>query len=180
MVSRSSKAVAARKRALAAAKRVRRRKDGSREIKYSQELAQEICARIGRGAVWSRISGTDGMPEYSTLYRWRDKYPEFAEAWALAKVAGNEFRADEVLAVSEEATRETIQEDRLLVGSLKWHVARADSLAAKSNDWVSGRRRLVIRIREFERAWRADGTPYVREITASEDGDHLATGDGAE
>ena len=105
MVSRSLKAKAATALARAKALKVRRRKDGSREIKYTLELAQEICARIGRGEIWSRICGTDGMPEYSTLYRWRDKYPEFAEAWALAKAAAKEVRADEVLAVSMEATR---------------------------------------------------------------------------
>jgi hypothetical protein len=171
MASRSEKAAAVRAIALAKAKRVRRRKNGSREIKYSKALAQEICERIGRGEIWSRISGTDGMPEYSTLYRWQRKYPEFAEAFALARTAATETRADEVLAVSMEATRETIQEDRLLVGSLKWHVSRADGIEAKSNNWTLGKeRRLVIRVREFERAWREDGTPYVREITASETG----------
>ena len=104
---------------------------------------------------------------------------EFAEAFAQAQAIGNEVRADEVVAVSRETTRETIQQDRLHVSSLKWHVTRADKMAAKSNDWVSGKRRLVIRIREFERAWRADGTPYVREITASESGDRASEG-GAE
>lgn len=165
MPSRSAMAAASR----AARKRVRRRKDGSRAVRYSETLAREICERIARGEVWSRIGGTDGMPEYSTLFYWRRQKPDFAEAFALARAAATEARADEVLAVSMEATRETIQEDRLLVGSLKWHVARADGIEAKSNNWTFGKeRRLVIRVREFERAWREDGTPYVREITASE------------
>jgi hypothetical protein len=170
MVSRSSKAKAATALARAKALKVRRRKDGTRAVTYSLELAQEICARIGRGEIWSRMSGTDGMPEYSTLYQWRRDKPEFAEANALAKAAANEVRADEVLAVSMEATKETIQQDRLLVGSLKWHVARADGIEAKAGWALSKDRRLVIRIRQFERAWREDGTPYVREITACEGG----------
>jgi len=170
MTSRSAKAAAVR----AKGKSVRRRKDGSRVIRYSEALAQEVCERIARGGVWSRIGGTDGMPEYSTLFYWRRTRPGFAEAFAMAQAAGNEVRADEVVAVSKEATKETIQEARLQVGSLKWHVARADGIAAKSNNWISGKRRLVIRIREFERAWRPDGTPYVREITASEDEERTA------
>jgi hypothetical protein len=176
MASRSAKAAAAR----AKGKAVRRRKDGSRVVRYSEALAGEVCERIARGAVWSRIGGTDGMPDYSTLFYWKRTRPEFAEALALAQAAGTEVRADEVVAVSQEATRETIQQDRLHVGSLKWHVARADGFAAKANDWVSGRRRLVIRIREFERAWRADGTPYVREITFPDDGAGRTAGDEAE
>ncbi len=165
MPSRSSKVAASR----AARKPVRRRKDGSRAVRYSEALAREICERIARGEVWSRIGGTDGMPEYSTLFLWRKQRPEFAEAFALARAAATETRADEVLAVSMEATRDTIQEDRLHVGSLKWHVARADGIEAKSHNWTLGKeRRLVIRVREFERAWREDGSAYVREITASE------------
>jgi len=163
MTTRSATIAAAR----AKAKPVRRRKDGSRVVRYSEALAAQVCERIARGEVWSRIGGTEGMPDYSTLFYWRRNRPDFAEAFALAQAAGNEVRADEVVAVSRETTAETLQRDRLHVGSLKWHVARADGMAAKSATWISGKRRLVIRIREFERAWRADGTPYVREITAS-------------
>ena len=166
MASRSEMAAAARVKA----KSVRRRKDGSRVVRYSEALAAQVCERIARGEAWSRIGGTDGMPDYSTVFYWRRTKPDFAEAYAQAQAAGNEMRADEVVAISMEATKETIQQARLQVGSLKWHVARADGFAAKANDWVSGKRRLVIRIREFERAWRADGTAYVREITASEGG----------
>ncbi|WP_372785042.1 hypothetical protein [Phenylobacterium sp.] len=132
-------------------------------------MARKICERIARGEIWSQFSGTDGMPEYSTLFQWRREKPDFAEAFTLARAAATEARADEVLAVSMGATKETIQEDRLLVGSLKWHVSRADGIEAKANTWTLGKeRRLVIRVREFERAWREDGTPYVREITASD------------
>ena len=77
MASRSTKAAAVR----AKANSVRRRKDGSRVISYSEALAQEVCERIGRGEAWSRIGGTDGMPEYSTLFYWRRNRPEFAEAF---------------------------------------------------------------------------------------------------
>jgi hypothetical protein len=174
MASRSETAAAARGKA----KNVRRRKDGSRVIRYSDALAREVCERIARGEAWSRIGGTDGMPDYSTIFYWRRTRPDFAEAFTLAQAAGNEFRADEVLAVSKGATKETIQEARLQVSSLKWHVARADGIAAKANDWVLGKRRLVIRIREFERAWRRDGTAYVREITASDEDGQAARGYG--
>jgi len=165
---RSSKAALVRPKPRAKAKSGRRRKDGSPYVEYSDALAAEICERLARGEVWSRIGGDDGMPEYSTLFYWRRKRPEFDEAYCLARAAGAQFRADEVLAISQEATKETIQEARLQVGSLKWHVTRADT-EAKSNNWVAGQRRLVIRIREFERAWRDDGTPYVREITPAGD-----------
>jgi hypothetical protein len=145
----------------------RRRAKRTRQIRYSEALAREVCERIARGEVWSRIGGSKGMPDYSTIYYWRGRHPEFAEAYALARAAATEMRADKVLEVAEAATRETVQQDRLHVGSLKWHVSRADGLQKAEHGWkIGANQRLIIEVREFERAWRADGTPYVREVTA--------------
>ena len=158
-----------------ASKPARRRKGGGRSVKYSPKMTRRICERISAGEIWSRIGGTRGMPDYSTLYAWKDRYPEFAEAYAQARAAATEFKADEVVAVAQEATKETVQQDRLHVGSLKWHVARADGLAARENGWNIGKRqRLIVEVRQFERAWRADGTPYVREIGVADDEDAAA------
>jgi hypothetical protein len=155
-----------------AAKSARRRKGGGRSVKYSPEVVQDICERIARGEIWSRIGGSEGLPDYSTLYDWRDRHPEFAEAYARARAIAKQVCVDEVLAVAKDATRETVQQDRLHIGSLKWQVARADGIEAKESGWsLSKNQRLVIEVRKFERAWRADGTPYVREIGAPDDKD---------
>lgn len=171
MPGRPSKPVGPR----AAPKPSRRRKAGGRSVKYSPEVAQEICERIARGEIWSRIGGTEGLPDYSTLYDWKDRRPEFAEAYARARAIAKQVCVDEVLAVAKEATRETVQQDRLHIGSLKWQVARADGLEAKEASWSLGKnQRLIVEVRQFERAWRKDGTPYVREIGAPDDEDGAA------
>ena len=139
---------------------------GTRSVKYAPEVVQEICDRIAGGEIWSRIGGTEGMPDYSTLYEWLRRHPSFADAYAQARAAATEFKADEVVAVAQAATKETVQQDRLHVGSLKWHVSRADGLAARgASSWnLSKSQRLIVEVRRFERAWREDGTPYIREI----------------
>ena len=168
MPMRSSRGAAVRSKA----KPLARRKDGTRRIRYSEALAREVCARIAQGEAWSRIGGTEGMPTYSTLHLWKRIRPGFAEALAEAQAAAASFWADEVLAVAQGATRDTILEDRLQVGSLKWRVNRADGLEARRTAWNLGDgHRLVITVREFERAYREDGTPYVREITPGRDAD---------
>jgi len=68
----------------------RRRAKRTRQIRYSEALAREVCERIARGEVWSRIGGSKGMPDYSTIYYWRGRHPEFAEAYALARAAATE------------------------------------------------------------------------------------------
>lgn len=138
-------------------------------VRYSPAVAEEICERIARGEKWFQIAGSGRLPEYTTAFDWVKHRPDFAEAWAQARAMAADLRADKVLVVAEEGT-DDLQRDRLHVSALKWHVGRAENPKGQPNGWNLGKgRRLVIRVREFERAYREDGTPYVREITAPHD-----------
>lgn len=53
--------------------------------RYSTSVALEICARLAAGEAWLRICGRGRLPRYSTLYRWRETHPAFAEALAQAQ-----------------------------------------------------------------------------------------------
>ncbi|RAK60866.1 hypothetical protein DJ021_14125 [Phenylobacterium hankyongense] len=137
-------------------------------IRYSPEVAQEICERLAQGEVWFRICNTGRMPSYGTLYQWRAKHPEFAEAYAQAKEMCADFRADKALVVAEAATAATVSADRLHVSALQWRAAKGAphlyGAKAEANGAGGGERRLVIEVRRFERATRPDGTVYVREV----------------
>ncbi len=150
--------------------------DGSvTHVRYSKRVTEEICRRIARGEIWHRICNTEGLPSYDTLYQWLRKYPDFAEEFAQAREMAADLRADQVLVVAEEATAATVQRDRLRVASLQWHAGKAAPrrYGSRAGDEVKEGepRELVIRIRQFERAWREDGTPYVRELRPDGDGE---------
>jgi len=148
-----------------------RRRRNARAVPYTAALAKEICDRIAEGEIWSHFAGSRGMPNYRTLYNWRTRYPAFGEMYDQALAAGTEVRADKVLAISQAATRETVQQDRLHVGSLKWHVTRADGLRKNQAVWKTAKgRKLTVHVRQFERAWREDGTAYVREVRMKPEG----------
>jgi hypothetical protein len=144
--------------------------DGSvTHVRYSKRVTEEICRRIARGEVWHRICNTDGLPSYDSLYQWRRKYPDFAEAFAQAREIAADLHADKVLVVAEQSTAATVQADRLHVGALQWHAGKAapkryGSRAGEDPAHDGEPRRLVIEIRRFETAYRADGTAYTREI----------------
>jgi len=145
------------------------RADGTvTHVRYSKRVAREICERIAAGEIWFRICNTGRLPSYTTLYGWLRKHPDFAEGYAQAREMAADLRADKALAVAEDATAATVQADRLRVNTLQWHAAKAAPRRYGSRpgqDDGDGRPpELVIRVRQFERAWREDGAPYVREI----------------
>jgi hypothetical protein len=74
---------------------------------YSPELAADICERIVAGQTTRRICGAEGMPAPSALFRWLDRYPEFAAQYARAKAIQAELLADEILDIADDPTAET-------------------------------------------------------------------------
>ncbi|HEY8572790.1 hypothetical protein [Phenylobacterium sp.] len=136
----------------------------ARKVTYSEEVAQTILDRLSAGERWRRIAGTDGMPSEATLFLWRDRYPEFAKAYRLAKQAGADARADAVLDVAEAATPATVSVARAHIGALKWHVDRDDRIWRREEPDLGEGRVLVVRFRHFERYVADDGVTRVREV----------------
>lgn len=153
------------------------RADGTvTHARYSKKLTREICRRIAGGEVWHRICNTGILPSYTTLYTWRRKYPDFAEDLAQAREMAADRHADQVLVVAEESTAATVQSDRLRVGALQWHAAKAapKRYGSRAGDDVveeGAAQRLIIEIRHFEKAYRPDGTAYTREVLPEGEGD---------
>ena len=153
------------------------RADGTvTHARYSKKLTQEICRRIAGGEVWFRICNTGNLPSYTTLYTWLRKYPDFAEDFAQAREMAADLHADRVLVVAEESTAATVQSDRLKVGALQWHAAKAapKRYGSRAGEDVAPEgepRRLIIEVRRFETAYRPDGTAYTREILPGGEGD---------
>lgn len=145
-----------------------RQAEASKPARYSRAVAEEICQRIAGGEVWFKICNTGGLPSYATLYAWLRKYPDFAEAYAQAREMAADLRADKALVVAEAATPATVQADRLRVTTLQWHAAKAAPrrYGSRAGDDPNddSPRTLTIRVRRFEKAFRDDGTAYVREI----------------
>jgi hypothetical protein len=141
-------------------------------IRYTQKVAREICERIAEGQVWFRICNTGKLPSYGTLFRWLQRYPDFAEAYEQAREIAAEQRADKALVVAEGATPATVTCDRLHVSTLQWHATRAGGQGryggwGKEGKDKLGPARLIIEVRQFERVVRDDGTVYVRELERS-------------
>lgn len=137
-------------------------------MRYGVAVALKICDRLAQGEPWSRFCNTPGMPSYSALYAWQKRYPAFAEMVAQSRAQGADYCADKALAVAEAATRETVQQDRLLVSTL---MKRAALIAPGVWGGKGGAAKekpqqveVVFHVRHFEKVIGPDGKAFVREI----------------
>lgn len=137
-------------------------------VRFTQELAEQICTRVAAGEALSTICDEEGMPARTTLYRWSDQRPGFHEAFARACAIAADTRADEALEVARRTTPATVQADRLRVSTLIWHASRGLQRRRCSPPEMQERKaeRTVgpVRIREFVPVTREDGSVYTREI----------------
>jgi len=143
-------------------------------VSYTPELGEEICERIAEGEAWEHFCNRGRFPSNSVLWDWRKRYPEFGEAVEEARRAGAEARFERALGVAETATPATVTADKLHVDILMRQAAILDperfSLRRAREPGQEPIRRITIR--RFERAIRADGTPYVRAIDTVQEVSH--------
>ena len=93
--------------------------------KYTDELADEICARLANGEPLKRICADPHMPDFVTVWRWeRDKEP-FRNLLARARELGTHNLADQCIDIADDpdmdpANKRVMIETRIrLIG--KWN-----------------------------------------------------------
>lgn len=94
------------------------KKSASRKVgrptKYTPELAEKICDLIREGLSEREICSQKGMPDASTLGRWKDNNQEFCIQSARARKASAEKFNDELLELQANLNNEL--QTRLLNG----------------------------------------------------------------
>lgn len=134
-------------------------------VRYSPKIGKAICERLAQGEVWGRICANTQMPSYSTLYDWRDRYPEFADGLARAREMAADFFADRVMEVADTVTSGTASGDRVRVGILQWRAAKAaPHLYGRKAEDYAPQRKIIVEVTKFEKAIGPDGQTYLREI----------------
>jgi hypothetical protein len=135
-------------------------------IRYGRRLTDRICDRIAKGETLAQVSCDADMPARGTLYRWRDKYPEFALQLAQAREAAADAQAAEALRIAKDSTAATVQADRLRVAALQWQAARMapHRYGGKAEAQGPEPRRIVVEVRDFAPVTRPDGSVFAREI----------------
>ena len=109
-----------------------------RPSKYSEELADTICARVANGEGLVKICKEDVMPARSSVMLWLFKNKEFSDKYALAREQQADFYFEEILEIADNNQSDTYEDEkgnirtdhevvnrsRLRVDTRKWIVAR--------------------------------------------------------
>lgn len=113
-----------------------------RPTKYTQELADAICAQLSLGYSIRTVCHGEDMPSVQTIFTWFRKHPEFLEQYTRAKQEAADAMAEDVLDIADDATNdymmvtgkdgheayqlngEHIQRSRLRVETRKWLMAK--------------------------------------------------------
>lgn len=98
---------------------------------YTQEIADEICARLVEGESLRSVCRDNAMPSTTTVMRWVSEKEYFREQYAHAILLRADAKFEELDDVSEEAVRaETaveVQGLRLKADNIKWQLARMNA-----------------------------------------------------
>ncbi len=62
---------------------------------YSEIITKEILSRYSSGESLTKICRDEHLPERTTIYRWRTRYPEFGDAYLLAQDQHTDALIDE-------------------------------------------------------------------------------------
>ena len=76
-----------------------------RPTKWTQEIEDDICARLSRGEPLRAICRTEGYPEWVTVYNWMERSEAFSARVALARENGVEAIAQDTLAMIDAEPR---------------------------------------------------------------------------
>lgn len=97
----------------------------SRPSSFTQEIADEICARIAKGdSLRSICANDDFLPSERTIYRWLDDNEAFCQQYARAREMQADAKFDEAWQIATSATPESVQVARLQIDTIKWQTGK--------------------------------------------------------
>lgn len=99
-----------------------------RQTTYTQEVADEICARLSKGEPLAQICRDAHMPTDRTVRNWQMNDPDFASAIARAREDGFDAIAAEALSIMDADPERVVSEgsSRIDPAYVQWAKNRAE------------------------------------------------------
>jgi hypothetical protein len=110
--------------ALAPPPRPKDPRNPGRTTKYTPETVETICERLGEGESLTEICADLHMPSMRSVTGWLRRYPEFRQAYMIARRTQADRIFDEVREVARAATPKDVSVARLNMDALRWQAAQ--------------------------------------------------------
>lgn len=104
---------------------------------YTEEIADQICARIADGEFLRVICREPGMPKWRTVYHWIEDKPDFAERMEKARQIGADAIAEDSLIMLDEKPERTDTQfgDKVDSGHVQWQKNRSEQRLKMLAKW---------------------------------------------
>jgi transposase-like protein len=93
-----------------------------RPTKYSQELADDICAQLAEGRSLKSVCKDESVPSTQTIFTWFRKYPDFLDKYARAKEESADAMAEEILDIADDGQNDWMERLDNNGNSIGWQV----------------------------------------------------------
>ena len=96
-------------------------------VPYSQELADDICARIARGeTVRAMCREHTGYPNQASIYEWLRKYPQFEADYSRARANAAEAEYEAMIELERQIMAGEVEPKagRAVLSSMQWRMSK--------------------------------------------------------
>lgn len=90
-----------------------------RPSKYTEALADKLCAQLAMGKSMRTVCKSDAMPSMQTVFTWLRTKPDFLEQYESAKAEAADALVDEMLDIADNIKEEPASR-RVRVDTRKW------------------------------------------------------------
>lgn len=90
-----------------------------RPSSFTQEIADEICARLSDGQSMRSICREESMPCMTTVFKWLRENEGFAQQYARAKDETADAMSEDILDIADDVTEDP-QSRRVRIDARKW------------------------------------------------------------
>ena len=106
---------------------------------FTQDIADQICAHIAAGLSLKAVCQMEGMPDLTTVFRWRRTHSSFAFAYARAREDAADSMADEIMAISDDRSEDWRQDPETGIWKPDHdHIQRA-KLRVDARKWIAAK-----------------------------------------
>lgn len=114
-----------------------------RPSEFTQGVADDICKRLGLGESLRTICRDDELPCCSTVFKWLNQQPEFAEQYARARETQADSLFDEILDIADDGTNDWMEAHDKEGANIGWRengeALRRSQLRIDARKWMAGK-----------------------------------------
>lgn len=96
-------------------------------IEPTLALQDRICECIMNGKSFREIERLEGMPSSSTILRWLNFLPDFADKYARARIVQADVMDSKILDLATDCTEENYQSTKVKMAAYTWRAAKLNA-----------------------------------------------------